>query len=195
MLLTLIGPVGKISMVPVVPLAVYTVRNSVRAGRAAAGNTANSRLVPPGWCSDPDRYTTPPLTAQDGLPEFHLACSDRQPLSSRSACQVTPLTAAADRRASPRTVAGPAGATCAAFALACRAAADAGVPPNAAVSAASTVAMAADPAAADRTGRKATVFTGPGCRCGRPRRPRKGRRAATSARAWSFARVLVMVSP
>src|SRR5215472_2589861 len=145
MQLTLIGPVGKISMVPVVPLAVYTVRNSVRAGRAAAGNTANSRLVPPGWCSDPDRYTTPPLTAQDGLPEFHLACSDRQPLSSRSACQVTPLTAAADRRASPRTVAGPAGATCAAFALACRAAADAGVPPNAAVSAASTVAMAAAP--------------------------------------------------
>src|SRR5215467_5811530 len=102
--MTRISPVGKIVMVAVPPFAVYTARNSVRAGRAAAGSTANSGSWPLGWCSDPDRYTTPPLTAQDGFPEFHVPWSDRQPLSRRSACQVTPLIAA-----------GWAAAACAAF--------------------------------------------------------------------------------
>jgi len=41
--------------------------------------------------------------------------------------------------------------------------------------------MAAGPAAAERSGRKATLLTGPACR-GWPWRPRKGRCVAASAR-------------
>src|SRR5579859_1325143 len=46
--------------------------------------------VPPGWVSDPDRYTIPSLIAQAGSPVPYWAPADAQPLSKISGCQVSP---------------------------------------------------------------------------------------------------------
>jgi len=178
---------------PVVPFTVYTGRTRLCAGRAAAGSTANSLKPALGWCSDPDRYTTPPLTAQDGLPELYVPWLDCQPLSRLSSCQLTPVTTAR-WRASPRPAPSCPDAACAALGPVWTIAAEAGAPPAVAITATSTAA-AAGMAAKQRTGRMAPLLAGSFGRCWRPPRPRNGHHAVTSDRAPSFVRFLLMTSP
>ena len=79
--------------VPVLSFTVYTVIHILWAGLACGGSTANRRLEPPARLTAPDRYTTPPLTAQDGAP-YSTWLAVAHPLIANSLCQVTPLAGA-----------------------------------------------------------------------------------------------------
>ena len=58
------SPEVPMNRAPVVPPKVYTLRYRLLVGLAAAGSTATSSLPPPGWASEPDRYTIPLLVTQ-----------------------------------------------------------------------------------------------------------------------------------